>query len=156
MKKITVNRELTLTYTDEFHKMSDDELIRFCGTSENHSGIYDEENHALIIISWTKPGFLNYLTDAKSVIGGAERAMKKSLPNYRREDSFTLQLASKKADVIRFAYTPVNSDIVQVGEMSAFRAKDKFYVIQYISQSEYNAQNRKAYSETLQSLKLTA
>ena len=66
MKKITINRELTLTYTDEFHRMSADELIKFCGTSENHSGIYDEENHMLIIVSWTNPGFFNYMTDAKA------------------------------------------------------------------------------------------
>lgn len=156
MKKITINRELTLTYTDEFHRMSADELIKFCGTSENHSGIYDEENHMLIIVSWTNPGFFNYMTDAKSIIGGAERCMKKNLLNYRREDSFKCEIASKKANGIRFAYTPAGTDIVQVGEMSAFRAKHKFYVIQYISRSEYNAQNRVAYADALHSLKLSA
>ena len=41
-------------------------------------------------------------------------------------------------------------------KMSAFRANDKFYVIQYISRSEYNAQNRVAYADALHSLKLSA
>lgn len=155
MKKTIINQELTLLYTEKFHIMSDTELVKFCGTAVNHWGIYDENNHCLFIVSWTKPGFLNFLTDAKSVIRGAERRMEKNLHNYRRMDSFTTTIAQRKAQSIRFTYEANDAELTQIGEMSVFRADKKFYAIQYISRQCYDDENRGVYRDILQSVALT-
>ena len=152
MKQMNINQELTLSYADGFHVMTAEELIKFGGTGVNHSGLYDEARHAFIIVSWTPPGWLNYLTDAKSVVGGAERCMKKNLRNYCREDSFKAVIASHKAFGIRFVYSATDVDVWQVGELSAFRVNNKFYAVQYVSRKSCGKENRKIYEEVLQSM----
>ena len=155
MKKTIINKELTLLYTEKCHIMSDKELVKFCGIAVNHWGICDEKNHCLFIVSWTKSGLLNFLTDAKSVIRGAERCMEKNLHNYRRTDSFTTTIAQRKAQSIRFTYEVNDSELTQIGETSVFRADRKFYAIQYISRQCYDDENRGVCRDILQSVALT-
>ena len=152
MKKTTINNELTLSYNEHFRVMTSDELVKYCGTAVNHWGIRDEESHGLFIVSWTRPGFLNFLTDAKSVLGGSERCMKKNLCHYDREDSFTMDVAGNKAHGIRFTYDVTGTDITQIGETSVFRANKKFYVIQYVSRLDHDGQNRGVYHGILRTV----
>lgn len=152
MKRARINWEISIHYNDNFHAMTNDELKKFFGSPVCRWGVYDEKQHAVVSVTWTKPGFLNLLTDAKSVVGGAEMRMKHNLQNYRREASVTTEIAGITAKGIRYSYTVNGADTVQKGEMLGFRMKNKFYVIQYLSCSEDNAENHKQYESMLQSV----
>lgn len=152
MKQATINSELSICYTDNFHEMTTDELTRFFGSPACRWGVFDEQQHAVVSVTWTKAGFLNLLTDAKSVVGGAEIRMKRNLQNYRREASVSMEIADIRAKGIRFSYTADNSDTVQRGEMIGFRMKNKFCVIQFLSRSEGYDESHRQYEDMLQSV----
>ncbi len=152
MKRARINREFIIHYNDNFHAMTGDELTKFFGSPACRWGVYDEQQHTVISVTWTKPGFLNLLTDAKSVVGGAETRMKQKLQNYRREAAVSTEIAGITAKGIRFSYTADDTDVVQQGEMLAFRMKNKFYVIQYLSRNKGNAENHRQYETMLQSV----
>lgn len=156
MKKMTVNNELTLSYNEPFTIMTAGELTKYCGTAKNHWGIADKASHSLFIVSWTKPGLLNFFTDAKTILNQIERSMKRNLRQYDREDSFIISVAGKDARGIRFTYAANDVNVMQIGETSVFRANKKFYVIQYVSRVEGDAHNRGVYHDILKTLSLTA
>ena len=128
MKK-TVNGELAFAYPEYFHIMTNEELDRYFCDRTNRMGIRCNDRHVIISASYTKPKPVNYLTDAKSVLSGAERSMKRNLKNYKRTDKRQLDVASKKAYSIRFEYTVTDSPIEQCGELIVFRVKNKFHSI---------------------------
>ncbi len=154
MKNLVINNELKATYLDSFHEMNSDELKKFFVSDQNRSGIYDENLHMIISVSWTKPGFLNYITDAKSVLKGTEYRMKNNMTNYRRLDSINCEIASKKAVGFRFEYLVGGTDIIQTGETYVFKQKNKYYAIHVISRKEGVGQCRQIAEDFLRSMTL--
>lgn len=150
----TINNELRCKYPEHYHTMTADELEQFFSYRENRFGIRDEERHSVISLSWTKPGIINYLTNAASVLNGAEKCMKKNLQDYRKIESYSLTVASQKAHGLRFEYTVTGKTIVQCGELIVFRVNNKFYSAHYISKKELNSSNLPEFQSVLESLSL--
>lgn len=156
MKRTHVNRELLLNYTDNFHEMDAEELRKYFSTEQNRWGIRDEKRHAIISVAWTKTGLLNLLTDAKAIVNGMERCMKRNLQDYCRTERISTVISGAKAKGIRFLYTATGTDIKQKGEILAMRCGGKFYVVEFITGAEGEAENRRMYDAVLQSVELPA
>ena len=67
---------------------------------------------------------LNY-TDAKAIVKGTERCMKKNLQDYCRTEKISTVISGAKAKGIRFLYTATGTDIKQKGETLALRCGGK-------------------------------
>ena len=154
MKSAKINNELMLSYDEGFSEMSADELKKYFSSVENRWGIFDKDNHILISVSWTNPGFINYLTDSKAVVRGALRCSKSSLINFRIINKQTLTVDSKKAYCVAFEYKANDADINMYAELLAFRQKNKFYAIHYLSRREFSADNRKLFDSVIKSIKI--
>ena len=155
MEKTIINNELTLTRPEGYHIMSDDELKKYFGTTNRIVGIYSSDDHSIISVSWTKPGFLNRLTSAESLVSGNENCMIRRIKKYNRIVELHTEVASQKAYGIKFEYTAIDKDVEQYGEMISFRCKNKFYVVTYTSRSSLAEQNNKVFESVLNNLSLT-
>ena len=156
MKRTHVNKELLLNYTENFCEMDAAALRKYFTTEQNRWGIYDEKRHAIISVAWTRTGLLNLLTDAKAIVKGTERCMKKNLQDYCRTEKISTVISGAKAKGIRFLYTATGTDIKQKGETLALRCGGKFYVVQFVTRAEGEAENRRMYDAVLQSIELPA
>ena len=154
MNTAKINNELTLTYPDGFGAMDDEALTKYFRSPQNRWGVYNEAEHIILSVSWTKAGFLSFLTDAESVIIGAEGRMQKNLLNYQRVSSYKMEIAKNKAYGIRFEYRVNDARIVQVGDLIAFKLKNKFYIIHYITRKENAGSAREAFKATLDSISI--
>ena len=156
MKRTHVNKELLLNYTENFREMDDAELRKYFTTEQNRWGIYDEKRHAIISVAWTRTGLLNLLTDAKAIVNGMERCMKRNLKDYCRTERLSTVISGAKAKGIRFLYTANDADVKQKGDILALRCGGKFYVVEFVTRAEGEAENRRMYDAVLQSIELPA
>ena len=154
MNSMTINDELKLSYPDGFHEMDKEEMQRFFTTSLYRRGVYDGDRHILISVAWTKPGPVNFLTDAKTILLRAELGMKRGLQDYCRLKETQDEIAGKKARCISFTFTAQGSDIAQSGEMAVFRAGNKFYAVTFVAREEGFDESLSVYREVLQSFSL--
>lgn len=152
MKNLLINNELKCVYSDGFHEMTGDELKKYFLSDENRCGIYDESRHFIISVSWIKKNFFTFITDAKSVVNGAEYRLKKNLVNYRRVDRMKCEIAGKKADGIRYEYTAVNADVEQIGELYVFRHHHMFYFVHLAARQDNFEESRRELTELLRSM----
>lgn len=153
MPSLVLN-ELSCPYPERCRLMSAEELSRYFSCADNRAGIHDGERHAAVSVSFDKAGWLYALTDAASVLKGAQRSMKRNLKNYRELETRSLTVAGQKASAVRFEYTANDKQIEQCGELVVFRYKKKFYSVYYISWKEFNEQNQPAFYEMLESMSL--
>lgn len=154
MTSIMINEELSLRYPEGFHVMDEEETQRFFTTTENRKSIYDDNRHILISVAWTKPGVLNYLTDAKTILHQAESGMKKGLQDYRRVDSCQSRIDGKQARGVCYEFTAHGSDIDQCGELAVFRAGNKFYALTFVARKDGIEESRAVFREIVQSITL--
>lgn len=154
MPSLTINNELSLRYPDGFCEMSADELLRFFSSAQNRQGIYNADRHILLSVAWTKPGVLNYLTDVRTILLRAELGMKRAIPSYRQTEMFQTEIAGKKGQAIRFSFTAQDTDAPQIGELTVFRAGNKFYAITCVAREEGMDESLAILSDITRSLSL--
>lgn len=154
MSGIKINNELTLTYPDHFQQMGEDELTKYFSSPKNRWGVYDEANHIILSVSWTKGGFFSFMTDAESMLTGVEARMCRNLLNYQRISSYQIKIAKKKAYAIRFEYRVNAAKLVQVGDLITFKYKGKFYAIHYITRKTNAGESRRELQNILNSITL--
>ena len=153
MKKIVINQTFAADYFEDFHEMTGTELARFYGCAGNRCGIYDEEAHTAIIVTWTKPK-LAFLTDERSVLKGAEMQLKRNLQDYRHVETLNTEIAGCQAIGNRFEYTVNGTDIVQYGDLYVFKYNKLYYGIQLIARKEGFDASQKEMERFLQSVAL--
>lgn len=153
MPSLVLN-ELSCSYPERYRPMSAEELSRYFSCADNRAGIHDGERHAAVSVSFAKAGWLYALTDAASVLKGAQKSMKRNLKNYRELETRSLTVAGQKASAVRFEYTANDKQIEQCGELVVFRYKKKFYSVYYITWKEFNEQNQPTFYEMLESMSL--
>ena len=152
MNTASINNELNLTYPDGYKEMSEEELARYFSSPANRWGAYNADEHIILSVSWTKAGFFSFMSDAESVLIGAEGRMRRNLLNYQRISSFKTTVASKKARGIRFEYRVNDARLVQVGDLIVFKQKNKYYAVHFITRKLNAGSSRKAFEEILKSI----
>ena len=152
MPDSTINNELRCSFADGFHVMDESELKRFFASIDKRWGIYDENRHMIISVSWTKPGLQNLMTNPKSVLNGTDAAMKQRLKEYKNTGSYELTIKEEKADGIRFEYKASNKDIMQYGEYVAFRRNKKFYIPNMLCHKEDADSCAKIFADFIESI----
>ena len=151
MPSMTINNELRMSYPDGFCEMSADDLLRFFSSAQNRQGIYDGDRHILLSVAWTKPGVLNYLTDVRTILMRAELGMKRAISSYRQTEMFKTEIAGKKGQGIRFAFTAQDTELPQIGELTVFRAGNKFYAVTFVAREAGIEESRAVLREITQS-----
>ena len=154
MSNAKINNEIDLTYPECFKEMNEAELARYFSTAENRWGVYDADRHIVLSVSWNKAGFFGFMTDAESVLIGAESRLRRNLLNYQRIAEFRPKIGGKKAYGIRFEYRVNDSVSVHTGDLLVFKYKKKFYSIYYITRKSNAAAARADLEEILKSIKL--
>ena len=156
MKKLIINNTFAAGYPDNFHEMDSRELKKFYGCAGNRCGIYDEENHMAIMITWVKPKLLGFLTDERTVLNGAKTQMRRNLPSYCQVDAMKRMIAGCDAIGDRFEYIPAGTDILQYGDLYVFKFDKIYYAIQLIARMNSFTQSQKEIEEFLQSIAVAA
>ena len=155
MNNVKINNELNLAYPENFKEMKEEELTKYFGSAENRWGVYDSDKHIILSVSWSKPSFFRTLTDAESVVIATESRLRRGLLNYQRISTYKMKLdKKKKADGLRFEYRVNDKKLVQVADLVIFKHKKKFYSIYYITRKSNAAEERPAFKEVLDSIKL--
>lgn len=155
MNNANINNELQLSYPDGFKEMGEEELKKYFSSDQNRWGVYEADKHIILSVSWTKAGFLSFMTDAESMMMSIEARMCRNLLNYQRISSFKTKVAGKKAFGIRFEYRVNDARIVQVADLIAFKYKKKFYAFHYITRKATAAADRAAFEEVLKSVSVS-
>ncbi len=156
MNNAKINNAINLTYPDGFVDMDEEALTRYFGSPKDRWGVYDEKNHIILSVGWTKVTFWKKLTDAESVLMGAEFRLSRNLLNYQRITSYKLKIGGKKVKgyAIRFEYRVNDAKLVQVADAVSFKYKNHFYMIYFISRKSNAGSSRTAFDETLKSITL--
>ena len=152
MNKLVINNTFAAGYTDGFHVMRRNELKRFYGCDENRCGIYDEESHVAIMVTWIKPRLLGFLTDERSILNGAKTQMKRNLMNYCKVDAMKRMIAGCEAVGDRFEYIVDGTDIMQYGDLYVFKFNKTYYAIQLIARKNRFEESQNKIEEFLQSM----
>ena len=121
------DKNIGIAYPDDFCVMDSNELKKYFASEMLRFGARSEEKHIILSVGKMKFSFLNLLTDAKSVLNGAEHKLK-ALNGYLRRSEFDETVLGKKAKGIRFEYE-VEGGIKQLCEMAVVKLKNRFYVI---------------------------
>lgn len=152
MKKLVINQTLTGKLLEGFHEMDSGELIKFYGSDANRCGLYDEERHMAVIVSWNKPKLLGFLADERAAVKGAEARFRRNLQNYRHVDTLNATIAGRQAVGVRFEYNPDGTDIVQYGELYAFKHERVYYFMQVIGRKERFEEDQRLEDEFIRSV----
>ena len=154
MLSVNINGQINLTYPEGFNEMGEEELIRYFSSPDNRWGVYEPDKHVIISVSWKKAGFFSFMSDAESIIIGAESRMRRNLLNYQRTKAGKMKLCGKKIKAygITFEYRVNDKKIVQVGDLVVFKYKKFIYAIHYIGRKANEEENRPVFDELIKSL----
>ncbi len=152
MKNLVINQKLTGTMLEGFHEMDSSELIKFYGSSANRCGLYDEERHMVVIVTWHKPMLFGFLTNERSEIMRAESSLRRRLQDFRHIDTLNATIADHPAFGIRFEYNADHTDIIQYGDLYAFKIEKTYYYIQIIGRKERFEESQRLADEFIRSV----
>ena len=106
----------------------------------------------VVIVTWHKPKLLGFLTDERSAVMRAEASLKRRLNGFRHIDTLNETIAGHPAFGIRFEYNPVNTDIIQYGDLYAFKIEKVYYYIQILGRKELFQESRRLTDEFIRSV----
>ena len=156
MNNARINNEINLTYPDGYMEMGEEDLKKYFTVSEKRWGVYNADAHSLLSVSWTKGGFLGFLTDTESVLIGIESCLRRNLLNYQRVDSYKIKVASKNkkpnARGIRFEYRVNDAALVQAGDIVVFKHKKLYYVFYFITRKNNAIEQLPTFRDILESV----
>ena len=155
MKKDKINGAISLTCPDSYSEMGEEELARYFGSAANRWGAHDYDRHIVLSVGWSKVGLLNKLTDADSFLFGLESRMRRGLLNYQQVCRYKIKIGGKKAVGVRFEYRVNDSCMVHIADLIAFKYKNQFYTIHFVSRKINAAASRPELKEILGSAELS-
>ncbi len=156
MKKLMINRSLSGAFPEGFHEMDRHELIKYFAGDTDRCGIHDENRHVILSVSWSKPGFLGFLTDERSVLNGARLRLKLHLQRYRRLEKLNREIASRPAVGIRFEYQVTGTEFMQYSDLYVFKLGKLIYAVQLVARKECFEESQLLSEEFLRSIAVPA
>ena len=129
MKNTTFNQNIYLEYPDDFNEMSEEELNKYFASEMLRFGVRNSEKHVALSVAKTKDSFLNLITDAQSVLCGAENSLKKNLKDFAVTETFDAEMLGKVARGMGFEYSANDTGVKQFCEMTVVKGKRCFYVV---------------------------
>lgn len=155
MNNARINNEVNLVYPDGFNDMNEEELTKYFSSPVNRWGAYNNNEHIILSVSWTKAGFKRLLDDAESFMVEIESGLTRNLLNYQRVTDYHIKVGKKKAYGIRFEYRVNDAALIQVCDVVVFKYKKFFYSVYYVTRKKNAASSRPAFQEVLNSITLS-
>lgn len=129
MKNSIFDRKIYLEYPDEFAEMSEAEIKKYFAGDMLRFGLRNAEKHVIMSVAKTKNSVLSLITDAKSVLSGAESSLKRGLKDYVVTERFEAEMLGKIAKGICFEYSANDNGVKQFCEMTVVKGKRCFYIV---------------------------
>ncbi len=149
-----INGELTVVSPDTFSLMTNADLKKFFGSTENRWGIRDEKRHMIISCGWTRQGdMMNYLSDERSIANGVRQRMKKNLTDFRASGFFQEKRGIHKAKGFDFQFRAVNDGCIYSGKALVIKHCKHFYGFIYYSSKENYAECARIFEDLFLSLR---
>ena len=154
MKNDIFDQNIRLEYPDDYCVMSREEIKKYFASDLPRFGVRNAEKHTILSVSKTKDSLLSLITDAKSVLAGAERSFKR-LNGYTRLEEFDTEIFDKPAKGIRFAYTAIAGDknVRQVCEMTVVKTKRCFCVVYCLARLDDERESKETFQAFRRSLR---
>ena len=153
MKNTVFNKNVYIEYPDSFYEMNADEMRSYFAGDMLRFGARDAEKHIVLSVGKTKDSIANLVTDAKSVLAGAESSLKKGLLGFTRTGEFEAEILGGTARGIRFEYNAANSGARQFCEMAIVKSKRSFYAVYCMSPLDGKEENASLFASFRDSLK---
>ena len=112
----------------------------------------NDEKHVILSLGKTNPSLLNIITDAKSVLKGAENSLKNNLKDFVCTERFDAQVFGKVGKGICFKYK-ANTGEKQFCEMTVVKFDRCFYTVYCLSRLENANENKALFASFRSSLK---
>lgn len=146
-----INGELTVNVPDCFVPMTDAEMKKYIGSSENRWGVKDEKRKIIISCGWTPKGsFMNYLSDERSVADGVKQRLKRNLNSFRCLGTFSGKHKGHRLKGFDFAFSAESG--IYCGKAVVFKHNKHFYGFLYYSLKEIAAEGGRIFDEIFLSL----
>ena len=152
MKNIVFNKNIYIEYPDDFYEMGADEIARFFAGEIMRCAFRNAEKHVILSVAKTNASLLNMITDAKSVLNGAENSLKKNLKDYVCKERFDTEVFGKKAKGVCFEYK-ANTGERQFCEMTVVKFERCFYTVYCMSRSKEKDQFKDMFASFKSALK---
>ena len=154
MQNTIFNKNVYIEYPDDFYEMSGEEIKKYFAGDMLRFGARNAEKHVILSVAKTKESFLNLITDAKSVLNGAESSLKKGLKDYAVTERFDAGIFGKTAKGIRFDYSASDNGVKQFCEMTVVKGKRCFYIVYCVCRLADADENDNVFTAFKKSLKL--
>lgn len=152
MKNTVFNNNIYIEYPDDFYEMSAAEISEYFAGDMLRCAFKNAEKHVILSLAKTNASLLNMITDAKSVLNGAENSLKKNLKNYVCTERFDAEVFGKKAKGICFEYT-ANTGEKQFCEMTVVKFERCFYTAYCMSRLDAKDQFKTLFASFRAALK---
>jgi len=141
-------------FPDSFREMSLDEIHKtFQDSYDQRWGMWDEENHSIIVIQWNKAnGLLAKVVGIESVCKDDEKKLSKAMRgnSYVSEGFFDGAVCG--TEFKGFSYRYVLQDQEQSAQLMVFRNGSLFYKLYYFSRSDLDGSNRESLKAVMDSM----
>lgn len=151
MYTVTINNEINLTYPDGFAQMSEEALTRYFSTPNNRWGVYNDERHIILSVSWTKTG-IGRPSNPDDLLTQVQARMCRNLLCYQKLGEFKIKIGGKKSSGIRFMYRVNDAKVVHIADLFVFKHKKHLYAVHYITRKATAAEDRLLLQEALNSI----
>ena len=149
MGRTQLNKELNLSYPDEFKVLSGEDLKQYKFFEEAPGFcINDAERHIMISISWRQANpFVAMLAGTADIARNMEAKIRKPMSKYgyHLEEFMTRQIGGKAADGYRYTYRV--QGIGMVGETLSVKSGSNFYYIHSYFREELREESLKVLDE---------
>ena len=153
MKNAVFDKNVYIEYPDDFYEMNSIEISGYFAGDMRRCAFRNDEKHVILSLGKTDASFLNMITDAKSVLNGAENSLKKNLKDYVCKERFDAEVFGKKAKGIRFEYK-ANTGEKQFCEMTVVKFKCSFYTVYCLSRSKGKDEFKPLFASFVSALKI--
>ena len=145
MGKTQLNKELNLSYPDEFKVLTGEDLKKYQFYEEAPGFcISDAVHHIMISISWRQANpFVAMLAGTADIARNMEAKIRKPMSKfgYHLEEFITRQIGGKPADGYRYTYSV--QDVGMVGESLSVKSGSNFYYIHSYFREELREESLK-------------
>lgn len=154
MKNSIFNQNIYLEYPDGFTEMNEAEIKKYFAGDLLRFGVKNAEKHVILSVAKTKNSFFSLITDAKSVLNGAESSLKKGLKDYAVTERFDAKMLGKPAKGICFEYSANDSGVKQFCEMTVVKGKRCFYIVYCVCRLNDVSENKAVFTAFRSSMKI--
>ena len=145
MSQLSINNQLSLTYPDTFHEMTDAEkaTLNFA-FGDAAACLFDPESHSIVTIGFNKiNGFASMMLNVKDIAKQTEKTIAQANAQFQYHSNGFSSMTYSGQQSQSFTYDYVAQDTPMYGQCTVFKYKKTIYYFFYYTRQS-SLQNTEA------------